>query len=247
MKELPSSEGKPPLLNKDGNPRLPIRYGLIWLLNALATTLAVAFFLITSTATREFLGDVQGLLFLAFVALSWAVPMVIGGTMVFLLTKRAVQKKGLPPAVSSWWLAAPAWFFAVGLLIYGVWGMTPQKRVAQVCGSYPSGARNIKVVGCTGMQMAQWLAVFELKEAEFVELTRKRGLQPDTAASFVDQLGGASLLRRTSLYAALPTVASTNWLCFKLEFRGVDGRIHGGVYAAYDSGSSRAIVLSEGY
>lgn len=95
------------------------------------------------------------------------------------------------------------------------------------------------------MQMGEWLAVFEAREDDFQGLVRKQQLQPDSVSNFTEKLDRAVMLRRTSLYVNLPTV--TNAQCFKWEYIGIDGHVHGGVYAAYDSKMSRAVVLREGY
>jgi len=245
MNEKPNSEIPPSVLNTTVLPLPPLRYGIIWLINSLATSLAVGFFIITDTATGEFLLDVEGLIFLAIVSLMWIVPVVGVGTAIFFISKHMLMKKASGLAASRWWLSGPAWIFALGVFFYGIWNVTPQQRLKKVCRGTSITAHNIKVAGCTGMQMGEWLAVFEARGDDFQEWVRKQQLQSDTVPNFAEKLDRAGMLRRTSLYANLPTV--TNAQCFKWEYIGVDGYVHGGVYAAFDYKTSRAVVYRDGY
>jgi hypothetical protein len=131
------------------------------------------------------------------------------------------------------------------MFIYSLWHIMPQQRLARVCGGTSITAHNIKVVGCTGMQMGQWLAAVDVKENDFQKLVQEQHLQPDSVLNFSDRLDHAVMLRGTSLFASLSV--ATNSQCFKREVLGVDNIIHGGIYAAYDLKTSRAVVFNEGY
>lgn len=245
MNKNPNLKAAPLMLNKSDKPAPSLRYGLIWFFNALVTGLAIGFFITTGMGTSEFLDDWEGLIFLAIISLTWIVPVVGIGTAIFFVTKRILEKKASDTTTSRRWLSVPAWIFALGVFVYGLWNIMPQQRLAKVCGGTSITAQNIKVVGCTGMQMGQWLAVFEVKEDDFQKIVQKQQLQQDSVSNFTDKLDRAVMLRRTSLFVSLPAV--TNSQCFKREVLGVDGIIHGGVYAAYDSKTSRAVVFREGY
>jgi hypothetical protein len=186
-----------------------------------------------------------GLIFLAIISLLWIAPIIGVGAVIFAATKSILGRKASNPTMSRRWLYAPALIFALGVFGYGVWNIMPQQRLAKVCGNTFLTAQNIKVVGCTGMQMAEWLAVFDVKEDDFQSFLRKRQLLPDTVSNFSDKRDRVHMLRRTSLLNTVPSVA--DWQCFKREVLGVDGIIHGGTYAAFDPKTSRAIVLREGY
>jgi hypothetical protein len=189
--------------------------------------------------------DCEGLIFLEIVSLLSIVPVVGIGTAIFFATK-SILARTASNSISAWrWLSVPAWIFALCVIVYGVWNTMPQQRLTRVCRGTSITAQNIKVVGCTGMQMGQWLAVFETKEDDFQKLVRKQQLQPTSAASFTDELEHANMLHRTGLFANLSI--ATNAQCFKRNYIGVDGHLHGGIYAAFDLKTSRGVVLRQGY
>jgi hypothetical protein len=250
MNEKLNFQNEPQAFNQTDQPAPSLRYGRIWFFNALATGLAISFFISTDMGTSEFFYDSKGLdwdslIFLAIPSFFLSMCAIGTGTAIFFATKRILQKKALNLTASRWWLYGPAWTFALGVFFYSVWNITPQQRLAKVCRGTSITAHNIKVVGARGMQMGEWLAVFEAKEDDFRELVRKQQLQPDSETNFTEKLDRAVMLRRTSLYVNLPTV--TNAQCFKWEYIGVDGYLHGGVYASFDPKTSRAVVYSDGY
>lgn len=98
MNESPNSENLPPVLNKTGKPAPSLRYRRIWFFNALATGLAIGFFISTDMGTSEFFYDSEGidwggLIFLAILSLFWIVPAIGMGTGIFFVTKHFLKKQ----------------------------------------------------------------------------------------------------------------------------------------------------------
>ena len=221
-----------------------VRYGRIWLFNILVTGLALFLFMVTDATTRELI-DVDGLIFLA-------IPTVIGtgliaaaGTIVSISSVYVLQRLKRSPRTYWLWLGVPAWVFGLSIAVYALWGLTPQQRLKKVCWGAVVPARNIRVAGCTGMQMSEWLAVFEIHPGDFQKLVEQQQLQPDSAENFAAKLNRVALVKRSALYASLPT--TTKAQCYKREVTGVDGHVHGGIYAAYDVKTARAVVFHDGY
>jgi hypothetical protein len=94
MNESPSEE-LPPVLNTTDTSAPSLRYGRIWFFNALVTSLAISFFMVTDMGTSEFLDDFQGLIFLAIISLFSIGPAVGIGKAIFFVTKRILEKKSI--------------------------------------------------------------------------------------------------------------------------------------------------------
>ena len=234
-----------PDLNKE-QPSKPksVRFGFIWLLNSLFTFLALFLFFTTDMGTREFL-DMEVLLCLAMIAFFAFVPIVVIETVVFLLTKRILVKKELSSSIARRWLCGPSWLFALILTAYALWNITPQKRLAHVCGETSITAQHIRVAGCTGIAMGEWLAVFETTPNEFQKLVDSQKMQTNSPENFSETLSHAALIKYSMLFNQLPTKFASP--SFKREVIGVDGNLHGGIYATFNPINSCAIVFSTGY
>jgi hypothetical protein len=236
MDAIPSSNPAPPIH--------PVRYSLIWFLNVLVAGLAILFFILTDTATREFY-DIEGLIFFAIPALMATTLVAAFGTVIFFLTIFILGKQKRNPRIFRLWLGGPAWLFAFVVTLYALWNLTPHQQLKKVCWGTTVPARNIKVAGCVGMQISEWLADFEIQPGDFQKLVGQQQLQPDSPEHFSSQFQRAGLIKRTALFRNMPS--TSNWECFKREMTGVDGRIHGGIYAAYDSRTTHAVVFHDGY
>ena len=223
-------------------------YRLIWGLNASVTILALAFFTATDgTAMESFAEGFGRFLFYAGASLCMSLPVVAAGTAIFLVTKRALQWL-TPSSKASWlWLGLPAWIPALLLFAYSFWNSLPQQRLREICKGNPVAARDIRVVGVTGMQVAEWFASFEVNPGDWQRLVQKLDLKPLATEEFVAQLEKVYLLRKTALVAELRGTASTTMQCYKCESIGVDGRLHGTIYAGYDVKTLRAVVLRSGF
>jgi hypothetical protein len=246
VNETPNLAASPPTLDGATKTSPLIPYTTIWCLNALVTVVAVGFFIATGMATSDFLLT-GGFVFFALVSLPWSLPTVGIGTLFFLRTKQILLRRSANAKVSWRWLGLPAWISARLLIACSLWNCLPQQRLKEICKGNSVAAHNIRVVGATGMQLAEWLATFEAQPEEFHSLVRKLDLRPITAEEFIARIEKLHMLRNTPLLAGLPAIASTNMQCYKWEYTGIDGALHGDIHACFNAKTSRAVVMRSGY
>jgi hypothetical protein len=212
----------------------PTRYFRLWSINILIAGVALAFFWTVQFGTREFLG-----LALVMAAIAFIPSLLVLGciaTIVFHLTKKILKIKCINPNVSHLWLLGPTCAFAIWVVLSGMWGLLPQQRLSFVCGgSKLLTAHNIQVVGYSAFLRGQWLAVFQV-------MLRKQEMQADSNLNLNNLLTRTSLTG-TALFQDFPKL--TNPQCFKRVFTEKGERERGGIYAAYDSTTSTAIVFRE--
>ena len=220
----------------------------IWWVNAWATVIAVGFYRLSSMATSDFLlTDVTWDALLAVLSLLEGAVVGSIGTAIFFLTKRRLLRTRRSPRVAFLWLGLPALVPALLLVAYAGWKCLPSQRLKTICNGHAVRASDIRVVGATGMQVAEWLATFTVQPPDFQRLAVQLGLEPIPAEDFIGRREKLYMLRRKPLAAEWPTVESTNLQCFRWTHTGVDGTQHGDIHACFDRGTSRALVLSSGY
>lgn len=220
----------------------------IWWVNAWATVIAVGFYRLSSMATSDFLlADPTGSTFLA--VLSLLESAVVGGigTVIFFLTKRRLLRTCRSPRVAFLWLGLPALVPALLLVAYAGWKCLSSQRLKTICKGHAVRASDIRVVGATGMQVAEWLATFTVQPTDFQRLADQLGLEPIPAEDFIARRENLNMLRNKPLAAEWPTVEANNLQCFRWTHKGVDGIQHADIHACFDRGTSRALVLSSGY
>jgi hypothetical protein len=232
MSDTPDFSATPPVPARSEQSVAPIRYKTIWCLNALMTVLAIGFYTLTSMATSDFLvSDLEGSVFMAMISLTWSLPVVGIGTAIFFWTKRILLKKPRRASAFRAWLGGPAWAAALLLIAFALWKCLPQQRLKTICKGHTLAASDIRVVGATGLQLAEWLAVFTLQPVEFEGLVHDLALEPISPEDFVARRDNLGMLGSKTLTGEWPGVASTNLWCFRWLYTGGDGNQHGDIHA----------------
>ena len=248
MKHAPSPSANRSALNETGGPSDSVPYRLIWWLNTAATLLALGFFAATDMVAPESLAEGFGAyLFYAATSLCLGLLLVAAGSAIFLLGKKLLQRFSAGQRAGWLWLGLPVWIPALLLFAYSVWKCLPQQRLKEVCRGHRVAARDIRVVGMTGLQLAEWFATFKVNRDEWQKLAKQLDLEVIPQEEFTAQLGKIYMLGRTALVAGIRADASTNATYYKWEFTGVDGNLHGNIYASYDGETSRAVVMRSGF
>ena len=241
MSESPSL-GIPPVLDKAGNPERQLRYRLVWLCNSIATSVAIYFFIFVDSGTIETLHGVSDFAFLAILALPLILIVIVIEGLIFFITKAIIKIKTISHVAARRWLIGPACAVTLFITLAGFWNLMPRQRLAKVCTVSPPSARDIHVVGYSSFLRGEWLGVFQVQEADFQEIVRREKLQFDPTFDFSGKLN-RSYLNQTKLFQKMST--PTNPQYFKRVFSENGGRERGGIYAAFDSTTSTAIIFRE--
>lgn len=222
----------------------PLRTNLIFLANIAGTFAAMFFFFCSDMMTWNFF-DWEAIGFILLITFIPFAFVLVVESLVFLVTKKFIIKKGWSDSKKKKWLYAPAWVFILAVIFYSLWSILPQQRLKRVCWGTSIKARNLQVVGMRGMQSDAWLGVFETDPAEFQRLLDDQKMIADKEGRFTEAFSRLGFLKRAQLYDSVANQIKPP--SFIHEVIGIDGIPHGGIYATFDAASSRAIVFHTGY
>lgn len=218
----------------------PAEYWRLWTFNALLVSTGILLFLAAQYGTREFFGRA------CLMALLPLIPFLVlvggAGSTVFALTKVLIDKRGLKRPAALALLIGPGVMVTIALALLGA-TQSPLHRLNYIClGNAPASASRVQIAGYSTFLRKEWLAVFEVRPADFQTLVARSKLVPVDEFEFKAMLD-QSLVKETGLYQNLPPM--TNALCFKRVFNGRQEHESGSVYAAYDPAAAKAVVVRE--
>ena len=172
-------------------------------------------------------------------------PLILVLLLVNLGLSKWLKRKQWSNGKKTFFLLCPFWIATVFFLFCTVWSMLPSQRLNWVCWGTAVKANHIQVSGMRGLQIGEWLAVFETDLTEFQKLVREQKMQGDGQGKFSEEFSRLVLIENANLCRSLNP--ATNAPFFYREVIGVDGVKHGGIYATYDSNTLRAVVFHTGY
>ena len=217
-----------------------INYWRLWLFDTVLVSAGLLFFLALQYGTYEFFGKACAM------ALLPLIPVLVlaggAGSTVFALTKVWIEKRGLKRPAALALLAGPALGVTLALVLLGA-GKSPGHRLAYIClGNAPASADHVQIAGYSTFLRGEWLTVFSAGQQDFLTMVAGAKLAPADNFEFRQRLG-RSAHNGTRLFQNLPPL--TNALCFRRVFKESEEHQRGGVYAAFDPGTSTVVVFRE--
>jgi hypothetical protein len=215
-------------------------YWRLWLFDTVLVSAGFWFFLAAQYGTGEFFAKACAMALLPLIP----VMVLVGGagSTVFALTKVLIEKRSLKRPMALALLAGPALGLTLLLVLSGAF-KSPGHRLAYIClGNAPVSASHVQITGYSTFLREEWLAVFNVDQPDFQTFVDRAKLEP------IPSLECSQMLERSSLKATRPfqnLPQSGNFICFKRVFKESEEHQRGRVYAAFDPGTSTAVVFRE--
>lgn len=215
-------------------------YWRLWLFDTALVSAGILFWLALQYGTYEFFGRACAMALLPFIPVS----VLVGGagSTIFALTKVWIEKRSVRRPLALALLAGPALLVTLMLVLFGV-SKSPGHRLSFIClGNAPKTASQVQVAGYSTFLRSEWLATFGSDQKSFQSFVTGAKLVPGATAEFTRMLE-RSAHKGTRLFQRLPAMEKSQ--CYQRVFKESEEHQRGGVFVAFDPGTSTVAVFRE--